>query len=71
MFVDRPDDFLGVPGGADLAARVAGIEQPCQSCPASVIEALVGLGEQSSVPVQRQSVDGREWAPVSIVLLFL
>ena len=31
MVVDASDDFLGVPGGADLAVRVAGVEQPQQS----------------------------------------
>ncbi len=36
------DNLLGVPRGAQLASRVAGIEQPQQLRPTFVVEALVG-----------------------------
>jgi len=51
--IDRPHDLLGMPRHADLAAGVAGIEQPEEPGAASVVEALVGLGEQPTGPIQR------------------
>ncbi len=47
------DYFLGVPGGADLAVGVAGVEQTQQLGAALVVEAFVGLGQQSAGPVER------------------
>ena len=45
VVIDRPDDFFGVPGHADLAARVAGLEQPDELVAAGLVEAFVGSGE--------------------------
>ncbi|MGA9276461.1 MAG: hypothetical protein WBV89_05890 [Ilumatobacter sp.] len=51
--VDRPDDFFRVPGGADFAFRVAGLEQSDQFRVGIVVEALVRDGHQFSDPVER------------------
>jgi hypothetical protein len=53
VLIDRAADFLGVPGSAHLALRIAGIEQGDQPGAASVVEELVGLGEQPAGPVER------------------
>ena len=53
MLVDRADDLLGVPGRADLASRVAGVEQTEELGAATVVEAFVGLGEQPAAAVER------------------
>jgi hypothetical protein len=45
VVVDRPDDLIGVPGGADLVAGIAGIEQAEEPAASPVIEPFAGLGE--------------------------
>jgi hypothetical protein len=51
--VDRPHDFLGVPGHAHSAARVARLREPEQLLLAAVVETLVRAGEQTSGSVER------------------
>ena len=53
VVIDRADDFLCVPRRADLAARIAGSEQTDELRSSPVVEALVGLSEQSTAPIQR------------------
>src|SRR6202022_2305022 len=53
MFVDAAHDFLRVPRGADLTARVTRVEEPEQLVPAVVVDAFVGLGQQAATPIQR------------------
>ena len=49
VVVDRADDLVGVSRGADLAVRVAGVEQPG---PAPIVEAFIGSGEQPAGSVR-------------------
>jgi hypothetical protein len=51
--VDRTDDFLGVPGGADFAFRIAGLEQSDQLRVRCVVEAFVGERHQLAAPIER------------------
>src|SRR5690606_2421367 len=51
--VDASDGLLGVPGEADLAAGIAGLEQPDELGVAGVVEAFVALGEQPAGTVER------------------
>ena len=53
VVIYRPDDFLRVPGGADLPGGVAGVEQAEQLGPAMLVEALVGFGEKPPTTVER------------------
>ena len=53
MVIDRPDDLFGVPGHPDLAAGIAGLEEPGELGPAPVIQAFVGLGESPPGPIQQ------------------
>ncbi len=47
VLVYGANDLLGVPGGADLATGITGVEQSEQLGSAVVVEALVGSSEQS------------------------
>ncbi len=49
----RADDLFLVPCRADLAPRVAGVEEPHELPTTLVVEAFVGLGQQPPVPVER------------------
>src|SRR5690606_8419470 len=51
--VERANYLLGVPGGADLASGIAGVEQAEQLRAATVIESFVDHGEQSPGSVER------------------
>gem|GEM_PF-1565538 len=51
--VDRPHDFFCVPGHADLAVRVAGLEEAQQLRASLVVDAFISLGEQPAAPIQR------------------
>ena len=51
--VDRADDFFGVPGQADLAVGVVGVEQAAQFRVSGGVEAFVGDRHQLADPVER------------------
>lgn len=53
VLVDAADDLLGVPGGADFASGIAGVEQTQQFGAAPVVEAFVGLGQKPPAPIER------------------
>ena len=56
--VDVSDGFLRVPGGADFAVGVAGVEETTQPCLAPFADAFVGGGEEASYPIERVSLCG-------------
>jgi len=53
VVVDGAHHLFGVPGQADLASGVTGGEESRELGLALVVEALVGLGEQTTAPVER------------------
>lgn len=53
VIVDRADDFLRVPCGADLASWIAGGEKTEELGAAVVIEGFIGFGQQPAEPVER------------------
>jgi len=53
VVIDAAHDFFGVPGSADLAVGVAGVEQTEQLGAAGLVETLIGFGQQAPAPVQR------------------
>ena len=53
VVVYGPDDLVGVPGGADLAVRVAGIEQAEELVASGLVESFVGHCEQATATVER------------------
>ena len=51
--IDRPHDFLRVPRVADLAFRVAGLEQPDQLQVRLAVETLMADGHQLARSIER------------------
>lgn len=53
VFLDGADDLQSLPRGADLSMKIAGVDQADQLGAAAAIEAFVGSGGHSPIPVQR------------------
>ena len=51
--VDASYRFLGVPGCADFAVGVTGIEETTQPCLTPVADPLMRGGEEAAYPIQR------------------
>ena len=51
--VDASYRFLGVPGGADFAVGVTGVEETTQPCLTPVADPLMRSGEEPPYPIQR------------------